>query len=78
MIYEKLLEIIHKIMPDLDTTKITLDSVLTRDLGFDSLNTILVALTIEEEFNFRFESTSDLITVKDICDYVEAHAKVSQ
>lgn len=76
MIYEKLLEIIERVMPQTDTSKITMDSTLTGDLGVDSLNMMLLAITVEDEFNFRFETTSGLNTVKDICDYVEKHANI--
>lgn len=76
MIYEKLLDIIKRVMPQTDTSKITMESSLTTDLGVDSLNMMLLAITVEDEFNFRFETTSGLNTVKDICDYVETHANI--
>ena len=52
-----------------------MDSVLATDLGVDSLNMMLLAITVEDEFKIRFNSDAKLETVKDIVDYVEAKAK---
>lgn len=74
MVFEKLKEIFTKVMPQTDASKITLDSSLTGDLGVDSLNMMLLAITVEDEFKIQFDSEAKLSTVKDIVDYVEAHA----
>ena len=47
------------------------DTVLTSDLGVDSLNMLLLAVSVEEEFGINFEPSAKIDTVKDICDYVE-------
>ena len=75
MVFEKLKEIFGRVMPQCDTSTITMDSVLTTDLGVDSLNMMLLAITVEDEFKIRFSSDAKLETVKDIVDYVEANTK---
>lgn len=71
MIYNKLIEILKRIMPQVDTSQITFDSILTTDLGVDSLNMMLLAISVEEEFEIEFESNARIATVGDICEYVE-------
>lgn len=73
MIFDKLIEILKRIMPQVDTSNITKDSVLTTDVGIDSLNLMLLAITVEDEFNIHFDSTNELKTVGDICNFVETH-----
>ena len=75
MVFEKLKDIFARVMPQCDPSTITMDSVLTTDLGVDSLNMMLLAITVEDEFKIRFSSDAKLETVKDIVDYIEANAK---
>ena len=75
MVFEKLKEIFGRVMPRCDPATIKMDSVLATDLGVDSLNMMLLAITVEDEFKIRFNSDAKLETVKDIVDYVEANAK---
>ena len=75
MVFEKLKEIFGRVMPQFDQATITMDSVLATDLGVDSLNMMLLAITVEDEFKIRFSSDAKLETVKDIVDYVEANVK---
>lgn len=70
MIFDKLVEIFERVMPQVNTADITMDSVLSTDLGVDSLNMMLLAISVEDAFNINFESSVRLETVKDICDYV--------
>ena len=70
MIFDKLVEIFERVMPQVNTADITMDSVLTTDLGVDSLNMMLLAISVEDAFDINFESSVRLETVKDICDYV--------
>ncbi len=70
MIFDKLVEIFERVMPQVNTADITMDSVLSTDLGVDSLNMMLLAISVEDAFNINFESNVKLETVKDICDYV--------
>lgn len=70
MIFDKLVEIFERVMPQVNTADITMDSVLSTDLGVDSLNMMLLAISVEDAFDINFESSVRLETVKDICDYV--------
>lgn len=70
MIFEKLKEIFGKVMPQIDTSNINMNTFLTTDLGVDSLNMLLLAVSVEEEFGINFETTAKIDTVGDICDYV--------
>ena len=74
MIFEKLVNIFERIMPQVNTNEIKMEGILTSDLGVDSLNMLLLAISVEEEFGIRFEQDAKLETVKDICDYVELKA----
>jgi len=71
MIFEKLKKIFERVMPQVDTADIKPETVLTSDLGVDSLNMLLLAVSVEEEFDIKFEPSTKIDTVKDICDYVE-------
>ncbi len=70
MIFDKLVEIFERVMPQVNTADITMDSALASDLGVDSLNMMLLAISVEDAFNISFETGAKLDTVKDICDYV--------
>ena len=71
MIFEKLKKIFERVMPQVDTADIKPETVLTSDIGVDSLNMLLLAVSVEEEFDIKFEPSAKIDTVKDICDYVE-------
>lgn len=71
MIFDKLKNIFERIMPQVDASAIEMDTVLTTDLGVDSLNMLLLALSVEEEFGIQFDPATKMDTVRDICDYVQ-------
>lgn len=52
---------------DADVARVTLDTHLFNDLGYDSLDQIEYAMTIEEEFDIDIpdESANDVKTVRD-------------
>lgn len=75
MVLEKLKEIVKQVMPGANVDRVTMDAVLTTDLGIDSLSMMLLAITIEDTFGIRFESTVNFVTVGDICKYIEEHTK---
>ena len=74
MIFEKLVKIFERVMPQVNTKDIVMESKLAEDIGVDSLNMLLLAITVEEEFGICFEQDAKFETVKDICDYVELKA----
>ena len=64
--------------PD-DRKNVTLESTLSGDLCFDSLDTTELAVSLEKEFNFKekdvvwqdfFDGRNDP-SVRDLCDFVE-------
>ncbi|MCR5185010.1 MAG: acyl carrier protein [Bacilli bacterium] len=73
--YEKLKEIISRVMPDLDLSNVSEDSRLLEDLKFDSLAIMMMAMEIESEFGIRFEGPVALKTVKDVMNYIEEKQK---
>lgn len=75
MVLDKLKEIIIKAVPGLDASEIEMDSLLMEDLGLDSLTMLVMAVSIEDEFGFRFGKDLKLETVKDVCDYIESQKK---
>ena len=72
---EKLVKVIHRIMPDVDTNNVSIDTRLVDDLGFDSLAMMMLAMEIENEFNVRFDGPVDFPTVGDVVKYLELNAK---
>lgn len=71
MIYDKLLEIFGNVIPEVDASEINMESSLTEDLGLNSLTMMLLAVSIEDEYNIKFEDAGELKTVKDVCAYIE-------
>lgn len=71
MIYDKLLEIFGNVIPEVDSSEINMESSLTEDLGLNSLTMMLLAVSIEDEYDIKFEGAEELKTVKDVCAYIE-------
>ena len=70
--FEKLVEIIGKVIPDADLSKVTKDTKLIEDLGFDSLAIMMMAMEIEDALGFRFTEFVKFETVGDACAYIES------
>lgn len=68
---EKLKEILAKVTPDTDMSLVTEQSRLVEDLGFDSLAIMMMAMEIEDVFNFKFTEMVRFVTVGDVCRYLE-------
>ena len=69
----KLKDILSLVMPDVDTSGVTEETKLQDDLGFDSLALMMLAMEIENAFNFRFNEFVAFKTVGDVCQYIETH-----
>ena len=67
---EILKEILPRIMPGTDASNVTMETRLVEDLGFDSLALMMMAMEIEDRFNFRFEDVVSFKTVGDACEYL--------
>ena len=72
---EQLKEILGKVLPEVDMSKVTADTRLRDDLGFDSLATMMLAMEIEDAFGFKFAEFVKFETVDDVCTYIEKHKK---
>lgn len=70
-VFEQLKAVIAQSVPEIDIETVTLESSLKNDLGLDSLATMMIAMLIEEEFNFSFEGSISFETVGDLCEYIE-------
>lgn len=69
---EKLKEILQKVLPEVDMSKVTEDTRLIDDLGFDSLALMMLSMEIEDAFKFRFTEFIRFETVGDVCGYLES------
>ena len=68
---EKLKEILSRVLPDVDMAEVNADTRLKEDLGFDSLAMMMMAMELEDAFNFKFAEFVKFETVGDVCDYLE-------
>ena len=69
-IYSKLKEILGKIKPSADLSKVSDDTQLVSDLGLDSLTILLMALAIEKEFGIHFENNPRFDNIGQVVDYI--------
>jgi len=75
MILERLKKIFANVMPNVNVDGITLDTQLQQDLGINSLSMLLLALAIEQEFDFRFDTVNPFKTVGEVVAYIEEKTK---
>ena len=75
MTLDTLKKIFETVVPNVDTSKITMDTQLQQDLGITSLSMLLLALAIEKEFNFRFDTVQPFKTVGEVVNYIEEKTK---
>ena len=68
---ERLKKVFKTVKPNVDTDNITDQTLLMQDLGVDSLSMILLALAIEKEFDFRFDTVEPFKTVGEVVAYIE-------
>ena len=74
MVLDQIKEIIKDTM-DIDESKITLDAKLKEDLELDSLDSVELIMSAEEEFGIEIpdEDVMNFKTVNDIVNYIEEH-----
>jgi len=72
---ERLKKIFKGVKPNVDIENISDGTLLMQDLGIDSLSMILLALAIEKEFNFRFDTVEPFKTVGEVVAYIESKTK---
>jgi len=61
---------------DIEEEKVTMDAVVTDNLGADSLDLVDLVMSIEDEFDMEVPDSEieNLKTVGDIVRYIEAHS----
>jgi len=69
---ENLKNILQKVLPEVDMSKVTEETRLVEDLGFDSLALMMLSMEIEDAFKFRFTEFVRFETVGDVCGYLES------
>lgn len=69
-ILKELIELINRVMPETDTSNVTMKSNLRTDLSITSFNFILLSITIEDEFKIQIEEDFEPKTVEDVCAYI--------
>ena len=74
MVLDQIQEILKDTM-DIDESKITLDAKLKEDLELDSLDSVELIMSAEEEFGIEIpdEDVMNFKTVNDIVNYIEEH-----
>ena len=74
MVLDQIKEILKDTM-DIDESKITLYAKLKEDLKLDSLDSVELIMSAEEEFGIEIpdEDVMNFKTVNDIVNYIEEH-----
>ena len=70
-IMQKLIAMMNQMMPDVDTSNVTESTSLQQDLGLDSLNMMLLAISVEDLFGITLGPDFEAGTVGDLCRYIE-------
>lgn len=76
MVFEKVKSILVDQL-DVDENAVTMDSVITDDLGADSLDVVDMVMSLEEEFDMEIpdEEIETMKTVGDIVKYIESKSE---
>lgn len=74
MVFEKIVDILAEQLDIENKNTITMDSELVDDLGADSLDSIDIVMSVEDEFGIEVpdEVIENMKTVSDIVDYIES------
>lgn len=74
MVLDQIKKILVETM-DIEEEKITLDANLKDDLNLDSLDSVELIMSAEEEFGIEIpdEDVMNFKTVNDIVNYIEEH-----
>lgn len=71
MVFEKVRKILAE-YKEIDESAVELSSTL-EDLEFDSLDTVEVMMSIEEEFDVQLEADENIKTVEDLVKLIESN-----
>lgn len=73
--FERLLKLIKKVMPEAKLDNASLSSRLIEDLGLDSIGLMMLAMSMEDEFGVHFDEAITFSTVQDVIDYLNKNAR---
>lgn len=76
--FEKLLQIFKDtIDDDIDFDAINLETKIFQDLNLDSISTIYLVLSIQEQFNIKLdnENIKGIVTVGDLVKYIDEKSR---
>lgn len=68
---EQLKTVLARVLPQVDMSTVTEDTRLVEDLGFDSLAMMMLAMEIEDAYQFQFTEFVKFETVGDVCAYLQ-------
>ena len=73
MVFEKVKAILAEQLDIENEDTITMDSMLVEDLGADSLDSIDIVMSVEDEFKIEVpdEIVENMTTVADIVNFIE-------
>lgn len=73
MVFEKVKEILAEQLDIENLDSISMDSMLVEDLGADSLDSIDIVMSVEDEFKIEVpdEVVENMTTVADIVNFIE-------
>ena len=76
MVFEKVKEILAEQLDIENIDSITMDSLLVEDLGADSLDSIDIVMSVEDEFKIEVpdEVVENMTSVADIVNFIENNA----
>ena len=76
MVFDKVKEIVAKQL-DVAEDQITMEAVITDDLGADSLDVVDLVMSLEDAFSIEIpdEAMADIKTIGDIVTYIEKETK---
>lgn len=72
--YDRLLPLIKKYLPEDKIAQATPESRLIADLGMDSIGMMMMSMALEEEFGVSFNAPVKFETVQDVMDFLQKNA----
>ena len=72
--YDRLLQLIKKYLPEDQIAKAKPESRLLADLGMDSIGMLMLSMAMEDEFGVSFDEPVHFVTVQDVLDFLDKNA----
>ena len=68
-LFQELKTVLNTVLPSVNTDNVTMNSDLRTDLEINSINMILLAISIEDHFGIQIDENFSPKTVGDVCAY---------